>query len=420
MMTDFSAMLPPMLFGDELREALTVLPEYDASVREMDAGARFLKLADIYKIFISNDMAAEIYYRLYSMVSISLQRKGTADSAKLLNAVHAGAEVAGDGRVRAGSGYKGVATGMTSATCIGVSGIGKTTCIQAAVSLCGGAIEADMPYRRLIPVLEVSCPFNCSFRSLCSQILAKLDEYLGTDYYQKSMKRSMNAEQVMQMVCNLANIHIGVLVIDEIQMIVESRSGSQLYRMILQLINSSGISVLLCGTPECIPFFGQNPQMARRTVGLQYGPMPYDDNFREFCRVMFSYQYVKKHTELSDGILEWLYEHSGGGIPGTIMALIHDAQEIAIVNGKEELGIAALNEAYDRRMKMLHPYISSKMKEDKKYAVRQNRQMKVEETGFPGDVSDTDIPGLVESAKKQGQDIVGVLGAYIPVREVSL
>lgn len=417
-MTDFSKMLPPMLFGEELREVLTVLPEYDGSVREMDAGTRFLKLADIYKVFIANDMAAEIYYRLYSMVSMSLQRKGTAESVRLLNAVHRGIGVAGDEEGCAAFEYKGVATGMTSATCIGVSGIGKTTCLQAAVSLCGRVIETDVPYRKLIPVLEVSCPFNCSFRSLCSQILAKMDEYLGTDYYQKSMKRTMNAEQVMQMVCNLANIHIGVLVIDEIQMIVESRSGSQLYRMILQLINSSNISVLMCGTPECIPFFGQNPQMARRTVGLQYGPMPYDDCFREFCRVLFSYQYVKKQSGLSDGVLEWLYEHSGGGIPGTIMALIHDAQEIAILNGKEELGIATLNEAYDRRMKMLHPYISSEVKAGKKYAAPPNRELKMKEAAFTDAVVQVDIPALSEAAKKQGQDIAEALGRYIPVREV--
>ena len=118
-MTDFSTLLPPMLFGEELREVLTVLPEYDNSVRELDAGARFLKLADIYKVFIANDMAAEIYYRLYSMVSISLQKKGTAESVGLLNAVHRGIGVAGDDEGCAGFEYKGVATRQRSASAAG-------------------------------------------------------------------------------------------------------------------------------------------------------------------------------------------------------------------------------------------------------------------------------------------------------------
>lgn len=417
MITDFSKMLPGMLFGEELRETLTVLPEYDESVRGLDAGTRLLRLSDIYKIFIPNDMAYEIYHRLYSMVSMSLQKKGTVEAAGLLNAVCQGS---GTDKMNAGGNiYKGVATGMVSATCIGISGIGKSSCLQAAAALCGGSIEIKEPYRKVMPVLEVSCPFNCSFRSLCSQILARLDECLGTGYYQKSLKRSINAEQVMQMVCNLANLHIGVLVIDEIQMIVENKSGSQLYRMILQLINSSNICVLMCGTPECIPFFGQNPQMARRMAGLEYGPMMYDGHFKEFCQKVFSYQYVQNKSELTDGILEWLYEHSGA-IPGTVTALIYSAQEISILNGREKLDITALNEAYDRRMKMLHPYISPDIKVNKKYAASPDKHDRIGEIPVPVDAGQVDIPSLVISAKKQGQDIVGVLGSHIPVREVAV
>lgn len=418
-MTDISKLLPPMLFGDGLKEALTVLPEYDESVREMDAGSRLLMLSDIYKIFIPNQMACEIYYKLYSMASVSLQKKGTADAVRLLNAVHQGKGERYDENEFTSDGYKGIATGMTSATCIGVSGIGKTTCIQAAVSLCGGVLEVERPYRKIIPVVIVSCPFNCSFRSLCSQILSKVDECLGTNYFQKSQKSTMNAEQVMQMVCQVANLYIGVLVIDEIQMIVESRSGGQLYRMVLQLINSSGISVLMCGTPECIPFFGQNPQMARRTVGLQYGAMPYDREFRELCRILFSYQYVRSKTELSESILEWLYEHSGA-IPGSIMALVHDAQEIAILDGKEELGMTALNEAYERRIRMLHPYITPNIRVNRKYAPAGEKTVEIKNASATEKMERIDILMLMESAKKRGQDIVTALGEHIPVREVVL
>ncbi len=255
MTTDFSKLLPKMLFGDELKRALEVLPEYDDSIREMDAGTRLLMLSDIYRIFIPNSMAHEIYYKIYSMAVMSLQKKGSVEAIKMLNAVHQGNMDSCDENRFSNNAYMGVATGMTSATCIGVSGIGKSTCIQAAIGLLGGIIENDMPYRKIIPAIVVSTPFNCSFRSLCSQILEKVDGVLGSNFYQKSLKSSMNAEQVMQMVCQVSNLHIAVLVIDEIQMIIENRSGSLLYRMILQLINSSGISVLLCGTPECIPFF---------------------------------------------------------------------------------------------------------------------------------------------------------------------
>lgn len=421
MTTDFSKLLPEMLFGDELRMALEVLPEYDDSIRELDARTRLLMLSDIYKIFIPNSMANEIYYKIYSMAVMSLQKKGSVESIKMLNAVHQGKANLCEENSLSNNIYMGVATGMTSATCIGVSGIGKSTCIQATIGLLGGIIESDMPYRKIIPAIIVNTPFNCSFRSLCSQILEKVDGFLGTNFYQKSLKSSMNAEQVMQMVCQVSNLHIAVLVIDEIQMIIENRSGSQLYRMILQLINSSGISVLLCGTPECIPFFSQNPQMARRTVGLQFGSMNYDVEFKEFCKILFSYQYVQKRTELTDSILEWLFEHSGATAAG-IMALFHGASEIAILSGKEQISIETLNEAYNRRMKMLHPYISSNIKSNKRYAAIQSKeeQIKINEKEILNNNMNVDIPVIIKTAKNQGADIVGMLGQYIPVREVIL
>lgn len=416
MMDDFSKLLPPMLFGDELKAALEALPEYDGSARGLDAARRLLMLSDIYKVFIPNRMAGEIYYRLYAMAAMSLKKKGGIGSIRLLNDVHMG-KLANENRFS--NEFKGIATGMASATCIGVSGIGKTSCIQSAIELFGNAIEVDDPYRKIIPAVVVSTPFNCSFRSLCSQILAEVDGHLGTGYYQKSLKSSMNAEQVMQMACQVLNLYVGALVIDEIQMIVGNKSGSQLYRMILQLINSSNISVLMCGTPECIPFFGQNQQMSRRAAGLQYGPMEYGREFKEFCSVLFSYQYVKNRTELTDGILEWLYEHSGG-IQGTIMALVHDAQELAIMGGKEEMCIATLNEAYGRRMQMLHPYIMPNIKPNKRHAAVKEKPMAVKETGASEDAGGIDIPALVEDAKKKGDDIVSELKRHIPVREVAL
>lgn len=173
----------------------------------------------------------------------------------------------------------------------------------------------------------------------------------------------------------------------------------------------------MCGTPECVPFFEQNPQMARRMAGLQYGPMMYDVHFKKFCQTVFSYQYTKNKTELTDGIIEWLYEHSGA-IPGTVTALIYSAQEISVLNGREKLDIASLNEAYEKRMKMLHSYISPSIKMDKKYAAQPKQPDRTMEKTIPIDTVQIDIESLIVSAKKKGEDIVEVLDRHIPVMEV--
>ncbi len=70
---------------------------------------------------------------------------------------------------------------------------------------------------------------------------------------------------------------------------------------------------------------------------------------------------MKQKTEITDAVMEWLYEHTSGNI-SVVVSLIHDAQEIAILNGKEVLNLESLNEAYQQRLSMLHGFIHPKQK----------------------------------------------------------
>ena len=96
--------------------------------------------------------------------------------------------------------------------------------------------------------------------------------------------------------------------------------------------------------------------LARRSLGLSYGPFSYDDTFTGFCKELFQYQYVQRRASLDEGMLQWLYNHSHGNA-SIVVSLIHDAQEIAILDGSEELRIASLEKAYKSRLSMLHDYL---------------------------------------------------------------
>ena len=130
----------------------------------------------------------------------------------------------------------------------------------------------------------------------------------------------------------------------------------------------------MVGTPESAVFFEQAVQLARRSLGLRYDVMEYGVDFRKFCEIVFSYQYVKQRTEITDGIMEWLYEHTSGNI-SVVVSLIHDAQEVAILNGKEVLNLETLNEAYRRRLSMLHGFIQPVQK---KQTSRTKRKVSVD------------------------------------------
>lgn len=67
--------LPEMLAGEELRNALKYLPDYDETIRQESSAERLMKLNDIYEIYLPSEMSYEIYSKLYLAMLRSLQKK---------------------------------------------------------------------------------------------------------------------------------------------------------------------------------------------------------------------------------------------------------------------------------------------------------------------------------------------------------
>lgn len=131
---------------------------------------------------------------------------------------------------------------------------------------------------------------------------------------------------------------------------------------------------------------------------------------------MFSYQYTKHKAKISDAIINWLYEHSGG-IVSAVVSLIHDAQEIAILNGKEVLNIETLSEAYKKRLSMLHSYIEPKIKHRKQTATK--KKTNPEPPQMQSNITDDfSIAEVAATAKANNSDIVNLLKAHIAIEEV--
>ena len=111
-----------------------------------------------------------------------------------------------------------------------------------------------------------------------------------------------------------------------------------------------------------------------------------------------------------------------------VVSLIHDAQEIAILSGKEVLNLETLNEAYKQRLSMLHGFIqpgqrkqTSKVKK-KASADSMKGKVAVDSMKLPvaEDSSEFTIAGLVSMAKDEDMDIVQLLKEHLPVTEVAI
>lgn len=403
--------LPPMLSGVELLSALQVLPPYDPSIRNQDTATRLIALSDVYNLYIPSQMSVEIYSKLYLALLRSLQKKHTTLAIQQQNQ---------NFRVIKQQKYAGIIGGADCFTIIGCSGIGKSTAISRAIAVItqNKIIEIKNPYSKIIPCLIVQCPFDCSVKGLLLEILRKVDESLDTKYYATAVRARATTDMLIGSVSQVALNHIGLLIVDEIQNVVNSKHGKSLIGMLTQLINSSGISICMVGTPESAVFFEQAIQLARRSLGVQYHNLEYNNYFRDFCYALFAYQYVKKDSELTDVMAEWLYQHSAG-IISVVVSLIHDAQEIAILNGIEELNLDMFTEAYKQRMTLLHGYIEPTIKR-KPQAKSVKTLLHVQSATAIRVENPNLLSELAALAKTQQLDIVPLLKDYISITEVVL
>ena len=404
--------LPSMLSGTTLLSALEVLPDYDESIRDLDAATRLMALSDLYKLYLPSQMSVEIYSKLYLALLRSLQKKQTSLAIQQQTQNY---------RAIRQQSYSGIIGGSDSFTIIGASGIGKSTAISRAISLITGnkVIEVDEPYTTIIPCLVVQCPFDSSVKGLLLEILRKVDEYLGSKYYDNAMRVRATTDMLIGSVSQVALNHIGLLIVDEIQNVVNSKHGKSLVGALTQLINNSGISVCMVGTPESALFFEQAMQLARRSLGIQYGSMCYDAYFEEFCDVLFSYQFVRNETILTPGIMEWLYEHSAG-IISVVVSLVHDAQEIAILSGKECLNLETLNMAYQQRLSLLHGYIEPAITKKPQTTTTKQNAPATQASANTAIENENIISQLVTMAKNQQLDLLPMLKDYMPIVEVSI
>lgn len=394
--------LPPMLSGEELERKLEIRPFYDNRSRLKTKSERLMALNDIYNVYLPSVMSEEIYSKIYLAMLRSLQKK----EGKL--AVQQRNENGRRIRNMDGSayGHQGIIGGSDSFSIIGSSGIGKSSAISRAVSIAteNRVIELEEPFCKIIPVVMVQCPFDCSVKGILLQILREIDMELDTHYYDMAVRARATTDMLIGSVSQIALNHIGLLVVDEIQNIVNHRQGKSLVGMLTQLINNSGISICMVGTPEAETFFESVDYLARRALGLRYGTCEYNAYFREFCNVLFQYQYVGQESIISDGMIQWLYEHSAG-VLAVVVSLIHDAQEISILSGRETLDMVSLNEAYGQRMNMLHSHIkpSVVIKKDTVKKKKGNRALDLVGNSVMKEKSRNDV---LSSEEKQGTGIM--------------
>lgn len=257
-------------------------------------------------------------------------------------------------------------TNSVCSALLGVPGIGKTSVLRKCVQTMPQVIEHSQYcgkafYCKQINYIFVECPSDCSIKALTFNIAMAIDNAIGSSYadYYNKLKILSSSALVLSIKQLCINHHIGILIVDEIQNVVQTASRNRqvgkLIKFLVELTNDTCTSIYLVGTLEAETLFLKEEHLKRRTRGYRLLPMEYGRLYRYFIDNLWNYQVVKNKTHITDSLAALIYDLTGG-VPAYITKIFQETQAYAITSGYETIDENSIKQT----AKMLSIYIPQK------------------------------------------------------------
>ncbi|WP_145410814.1 AAA family ATPase [Paenibacillus xylanexedens] len=212
--------------------------------------------------------------------------------------------------------------------------------------------------------LKVECPYNKSVGTFCKIFYFEVDKLLGSQFYERFAEKPGTIDKlVIRMISTVAQVNLGVLVIDEIQRIQKAYSGGEdnMIDFITQLVNTLGVPVILIGSFKALYLFKDSLANTRKCLPNGYaenisGYMLKDSwEWNHFIENLWDLQYTKTYTEITQEIKNKMHYYSMG-IPDIAVKLFMHVQSRIIVNGGEErIRLSDIREVAERSLNMVQP-----------------------------------------------------------------
>lgn len=344
--------LPPMVSREEAKRLMARYPAYDPSDRERPAEEREMLAAGLSVLFRHPiGLHAELESRLSRLIRWGYVGRNPMDPAfqASVDARELALEVQGKGEnvvvtSRPVPGPQPAATGLTF---LGTTGIGKTVGVEMALNRYPQVIVHNEYKRRKLLMsqvvyLRLQCPKDGSIRTLIENFFQAIDALhaplpVETNYDERYRLRNPAIQRLIPSMARLAAQHgLGLLVLDEVQDLNPRGSGAIL-SFLVQLVNTIGVPVVLVGGVDALPVLMAQFRQARR--GATEGDLIIrraepGRGFQAFCEILWCYQYTRHYTELTEELVQALYEGSQG-ITQYLVSLHKLSQIRAIATGIE-------------------------------------------------------------------------------------
>lgn len=331
----FIEALPAFPGIEGIKQMFTSKPEkLDRSKNETRSNL-YLMVSRVKRVLIPFQHHPELAFILYTMIVVGYhqrfcggtrnQRKNVQAINEVLEAIDKGTdsyEVLGKYRKKAN-------TVATSFMLTGESGMGKTLTVEMISQVVPDAIIHSVYKGKnesilQIPCIKIDCPRNGKIIELCQRFLKEVDIIANTHYLEQySLGGSSNVGRMIMQMNRVAQNHaVGIIIIDEIQNIIDSKTDverAQTLNFLVEISNTLGVPTLFIGTPEARELL-QTDRIAVMRRLITEGEKRIDrlkkedKKWEQLISTMWEYQYLPEYYPLTQSLRNVFYKYTQGNI----------------------------------------------------------------------------------------------------------
>jgi len=274
--------------------------------------------------------------------------------------------------------YQKSASPSTVTFLTGLSGAGKSTLIRAIMRTMGPQVinhseysGRPCPYTQILYVMQ-NVPVNSTPRNMCMTLSSEMDNLLQREIVTPIFsKDGAHTDFNLGLKKSVKYLRLGAIVIDELQNVNLRRGANKddFLAMVSNFRDELGVPIILVGTTAAkkILFANKNISVQRRFCdgGFEELDPPKsakEDDWYNFCKTMWRYQWVKDPAGFSDEICELLYDLTQG-VTGILLTLFINCQ-MAAIGGQERVDGRLVENVYLEKMKPLHAALDALRSKD--------------------------------------------------------
>lgn len=340
--------LPNLCSINDMLKKMVLVPHYTSSERKLENYIRIHKLENLRRIIIPLSKHKEIALNISSVLRHGYVSRNplSPENVRKLNML---SEIFKDDSIKNNlQNYKTynfqISQSAMGFAIIGLSGVGKSKAVERALASYPQVIyherykERSFTHTQIV-WLKLECPAKGSPNGLCINFFGAIDSILGTDYAERIIRKRASVETMMHYMRQLAlNYSIGLIIIDEIQHLLDSRTGANLIlNFLVTLDNIVGVPIILIGNYTALDVLRGTFRQARRASGsgeVFWNRMDNNVEWKTFLPYIWKYQWTKNECELTQEIMDIMYEETMG-IAALTIELYKAVQRRAILSEKE-------------------------------------------------------------------------------------